>query len=66
MGAITDARAEKLSIGDLSELTGVNIETIRYYERIKMVRHHRARLVAVASTSQPTFAFWPLYVGRVS
>ena len=37
MGAITDARAEKLSIGDLSELTGVNIETIRYYERIKMV-----------------------------
>jgi len=37
MGAITDARAEKLSIGDLSELTGVNIETIRYYERVKMV-----------------------------
>ena len=37
MGAITDARAEKLSIGDLSQLTGVNIETIRYYERIKMV-----------------------------
>jgi MerR family mercuric resistance operon transcriptional regulator len=36
MRAITDARAEKLSIGDLSELTGVNIETIRYYERVKM------------------------------
>lgn len=37
MGAITDARAEKLTIGNLSELTGVNIETIRYYERIKML-----------------------------
>jgi MerR family mercuric resistance operon transcriptional regulator len=36
MGSITDARAEALTIGNLSELTGVNIETIRYYERIKM------------------------------
>lgn len=29
-------RERKLTIGNLSELTGVNIETIRYYERIKM------------------------------
>lgn len=36
MGSITASRAEALTIGDLSELTGVNIETIRYYERIKM------------------------------
>jgi len=37
MVSITDARAEKLTIGGLSELTAVNIETIRYYERIKML-----------------------------
>ena len=36
MGSITGARARALTIGDLSEHTGVNIETIRYYERIKM------------------------------
>jgi MerR family mercuric resistance operon transcriptional regulator len=37
MGAITEARAATLTIGGLSELTAVNIETIRYYERIKML-----------------------------
>jgi len=37
MRPITDARAAGLSIGELSKLTGVNIETIRYYERIKML-----------------------------
>jgi MerR family mercuric resistance operon transcriptional regulator len=35
--AITDSRAEHFPIGELSRLTGVNIETIRYYERIKML-----------------------------
>jgi MerR family mercuric resistance operon transcriptional regulator len=34
MSAITVARADRLTIGKLSELTGVNIETIRYYEKI--------------------------------
>ena len=37
MRPITDARAENLAIGKLSELSGVNIETIRYYERIRML-----------------------------
>ncbi len=37
MRVITDARAEALTIGGLSELTAVNIETIRYYERIRML-----------------------------
>jgi MerR family mercuric resistance operon transcriptional regulator len=37
MRAITPARAKGMSIGELSRLTGVNIETIRYYERIKML-----------------------------
>lgn len=36
MGTITASRAKVLTIGNLSEFTGVNIETIRYYERIKM------------------------------
>lgn len=31
------ARAETIPIGELSRRTGVNIETIRYYERIKML-----------------------------
>jgi MerR family transcriptional regulator, mercuric resistance operon regulatory protein len=35
--AITTSRACSLTIGALSKETGVNIETIRYYERIKML-----------------------------
>ena len=41
MRQITASRADKLAgipIGELSRLTGVNIETIRYYEKIKMLR----------------------------
>jgi MerR family mercuric resistance operon transcriptional regulator len=37
MPAITASRAGTLPIGRISRLSGVNIETIRYYERIKMV-----------------------------
>lgn len=37
MDAITAARNETFPIGELSRRTGVNIETIRYYERIRMV-----------------------------
>lgn len=37
MRAITASRAEHMPIGELSRLSGVNIETIRYYERIKML-----------------------------
>jgi MerR family transcriptional regulator, mercuric resistance operon regulatory protein len=31
------ARTDGLMIGELSKLTGVHIETIRYYERVKML-----------------------------
>ena len=34
MASITNSRARPLSIGPLSRLTRVHIETIRYYERI--------------------------------
>lgn len=37
MSAITGARADGMTIGKLSQLTGVNIETIRYYEKIKVL-----------------------------
>ena len=37
MGAITSSRAENLPIGELSKRSGVNIETIRYYEPVKML-----------------------------
>lgn len=37
MGTITDTRAGRWIIGELSEQTGVNTETIRYYERIKII-----------------------------
>ena len=40
MRPITASRADKLMgipIGELSRITGVNIETIRYYEKIKML-----------------------------
>ena len=37
MEPITKTRADPLTIGQLSGATGVNIETIRYYERIRLV-----------------------------
>jgi MerR family mercuric resistance operon transcriptional regulator len=37
MRQVTVSRADHLPIGELSKRTGVNIETIRYYERIKML-----------------------------
>lgn len=37
MDAVTLSRAINLPIGKLSKRSGVNIETIRYYERIKML-----------------------------
>jgi MerR family transcriptional regulator, mercuric resistance operon regulatory protein len=37
MADITSSRAENLSIGELSKRSEVNIETIRYYERIKLL-----------------------------
>jgi MerR family transcriptional regulator, mercuric resistance operon regulatory protein len=37
MQPITNARAEPFSIGALSKRSGVNIETIRYYERARML-----------------------------
>ena len=37
MRPITASRAPELTIGKVSELTGVNIETIRYYERTKVL-----------------------------
>ena len=37
MRAITASRADGVPIGELSRRTGVNIETIRYYEKIKML-----------------------------
>src|SRR5262245_42210862 len=37
MSAITCSQVEALPIGGLSRRSGVNVETIRYYERIKML-----------------------------
>jgi MerR family mercuric resistance operon transcriptional regulator len=37
MRTITFSRAENIPIGELSKQSGVNIETIRYYERIEML-----------------------------
>ncbi len=54
MPAITASRAQDLPIGELSRLSGVNIETIRYYERVKMLPHRDARQAAVASMAQRT------------
>jgi MerR family mercuric resistance operon transcriptional regulator len=38
MRSVAPSNAE-ISIGELSRRTGVNIETIRYYERIEMMPH---------------------------
>src|SRR6476646_8602748 len=37
MRVVTNARTDGMAIGELSKLTGVHVETIRYYERIKML-----------------------------
>lgn len=37
MSRLLTEQAKGLSIGELSRLTGVNIETIRYYEKIKLL-----------------------------
>src|SRR5262249_45255144 len=37
MRPITALRADGMPIGELSRRTGVNIETIRYYEKIEML-----------------------------
>ena len=37
MHSITKTRAAPLTIGRLSDATGVNVETIRYYERINLL-----------------------------
>jgi len=37
MRTITSSGAENISIGELSRHSGVNIETIRYYERVEML-----------------------------
>jgi MerR family mercuric resistance operon transcriptional regulator len=37
MAAITASRAESFPIGELAKRSGVKIETIRYYERAKML-----------------------------
>ena len=37
MRPITALRADGVPVGELSRLAGVNIETIRYYEKIKML-----------------------------
>jgi len=37
MAPITGSRGQTLTIGGLSRRTGVNIETIRYYERINLM-----------------------------
>jgi MerR family transcriptional regulator, mercuric resistance operon regulatory protein len=41
MSRVTASQAQDLPIGKLSRLTGVNIETIRYYERIRMLPRPR-------------------------
>jgi hypothetical protein len=37
MQPFTESPGALLSIGELSRLTGLHIETIRYYERVKML-----------------------------
>jgi len=37
MRVVINAQTDAMAIGELSKLTGVHIETIRYYERIKML-----------------------------
>jgi hypothetical protein len=44
----------ELTIGALSEQTGVNVETIRYYEREGLLPSARVRRAATGSLTKPT------------
>lgn len=60
MEKLTNSRAMSLSIGAASQSTGVNIETIRYYERIGMlppVPRTRSGRRIYAETEIRTLAF---------
>jgi MerR family transcriptional regulator, mercuric resistance operon regulatory protein len=56
MPPITDARAPALTIGELSRQTGVNVETIRYYERVQMLPAPPEPPAGVAPTAHHTGA----------
>jgi MerR family mercuric resistance operon transcriptional regulator len=58
--AVTKTRAERILIGALSARTGVNIETIRYYERIGVMpkpprKNGRQRLYDESHVQRLTF-----------
>lgn len=58
MQTITASRARTLTIGALSNVTGVNIETIRYYERINLkAAAYRRRASKLSAGTRRTAAF---------
>jgi MerR family transcriptional regulator, mercuric resistance operon regulatory protein len=57
MRSITASRAEAFPIGQLARRSGVKIETIRYYERVKMLIAP-PRTAAVACMTWPTCVPW--------
>jgi hypothetical protein len=61
MPATTSSPAENLPIGEVSKGSGVNIGTIRYYERIKCCRRRLAPQAALGSIAQRTLVSWPSY-----
>ena len=58
MRTITSSGTENISIGVLSKHSGVNIETIRYYERIKMLPAPPRTASGRQSTDQPKNGHW--------
>jgi MerR family transcriptional regulator, mercuric resistance operon regulatory protein len=64
MGAITISRTENLPIGQVAQHSGVNIETIRYYERIKIYPLPHAPQAAAGFMDQQTFEPSPSYGDR--
>jgi len=57
MRPITALRSHGMPIGELSGLTGVNVETIRYYEKIKMHPPRYALRGVIGSTGQKRRAY---------
>jgi MerR family transcriptional regulator, mercuric resistance operon regulatory protein len=57
MRPITALRADGVPVGELSRLTGVNIETIRYYEKIKMLPPPRAPRAVIGSMGRKKRAY---------
>ncbi len=48
-----------MRIGELAQRTGVEVDTIRYYENPDYCRHHLGRAMVTGNMASNTLSDWP-------